>query len=72
MTSLLTVVVLPLLSTERTSKKIATQWEDGCSVLMRFDDGNWYHGVCTKCDMVSSQAILRLLVFSRPILRDCL
>ena len=34
----------------RTSKKIATQWENGCSVLMRFDDGHWYHGVCSCCD----------------------
>jgi len=32
------------------SKKIATAWEDGCSVLMRFDDMNWYHGVATRCD----------------------
>lgn len=35
----------------RTCKKIATQWESGCSVLMRFDDSCWYHGICSDCDL---------------------
>jgi hypothetical protein len=34
----------------RTCKKIATRWENGCSVLMRFDDGHWYHGISSDCD----------------------
>jgi hypothetical protein len=28
---------------------IAQQWMDGSRVLMRFDDGKWYHGTVSKC-----------------------